>query len=197
MGNAQALRRKRVFGVAEGQKQIHVDAFKYASLSKPVCMRTSRRSSGERTQAGLLLPFRVKATGRCLLRSSPCLYIDIDNGEIAIHRPSKAMARGFILREMVPKKAQRRVKIPVYQRLLNNEFTNVASNKCTKQAALTYILHDNPVFLSVPPNSPYHAQIQAIADAALPPTPLIHCPQSYIGLGLPGEIPLPPKPRNV
>jgi hypothetical protein len=73
---------------------------------------------------------------------------------------------------MATKKAQRRVKIPIYQRLLNNEFTSIASNKCTKQAALTYILHGNPVYLSVPPNSPYRAQIQAIANAVLPPIPV-------------------------
>jgi hypothetical protein len=72
---------------------------------------------------------------------------------------------------MATKKNKRRAK-PVYQRLLNNEFTNVASNKCTKQAALTYILHANPVYLQVPPYSPYRAQIQAIANAAHPPIPV-------------------------
>jgi hypothetical protein len=74
---------------------------------------------------------------------------------------------------MATKKAQRRVKIPVYQRSLNNEFTNIASNKCTKQAAFTYILHGNPVHLRVPPDSPYRAQIEAIANAALPPIPIV------------------------
>jgi hypothetical protein len=83
------------------------------------------------------------------------------------------MAReGLFLEKMATKKAQRRVKIPVYQRLLNNEFTNIASNKCTKQAALTYILRSNPVYLVVPPHSPYRAQVQAIANAAVPPIPV-------------------------
>jgi hypothetical protein len=72
---------------------------------------------------------------------------------------------------MAPKKAPRR-NIPVYRRSLNNEFTNIASNKCTKQAALTHILHGNPVYLEVPPDSPYRAQIEAIANAALPPIPV-------------------------
>jgi hypothetical protein len=73
---------------------------------------------------------------------------------------------------MVTKKAQPRVKNPAYQRLLDKGYTNIASNKCTKQAASTYILRDNPVDLQVPPNSPYRAQIQAIANAALLPIPV-------------------------
>jgi hypothetical protein len=73
---------------------------------------------------------------------------------------------------MATKKAPRR-KIPVYRRSLNNEFTNIASNKCTQQAALTYVLHGNPVYLEVPPDSPYRAQIEAIANAALPPIPIV------------------------
>jgi hypothetical protein len=73
---------------------------------------------------------------------------------------------------MPTKKAKRSIKIPVYQKLLDNEFTNVVSNKCTKQAALAYILHDNPVYLQVSSNSSYRVQIQAIADAARPSIPI-------------------------
>jgi hypothetical protein len=45
--------------------------------------------------------------------------------------------------------------------------------KVAKQAALAYILHGNPVHLQVPPDSPYRAQIEANANAALPPIPIV------------------------
>jgi hypothetical protein len=74
---------------------------------------------------------------------------------------------------MATKKDQRPAKTLAYRRLLNSEFTNIASNKCTKQAALTYILHGYRVNVRVPPHAPYRAQIEAIANAAHPPIPIV------------------------
>jgi hypothetical protein len=98
---------------------------------------------------------------------------------------------------MAPKEKQRRRKVPVYQRSLDSQFTNIASNKCTKQAALTYILHGAPVFLAVAPHLPYRAQIQAIANAAVPRIPIVSLSAELERSGSPKGNTFAYKPRNV
>jgi hypothetical protein len=69
---------------------------------------------------------------------------------------------------MAPKKKRRHK----FQIQLENLFWCVDAKKCSREAALQYLLANNPVGVSIPQNTSYHAQTKIITARAKLPIPI-------------------------
>ena len=61
---------------------------------------------------------------------------------------------------------------PKFQDQLERLFSCIVAERCLREAALHYPLVDNPVSVSIPPNTSYLAQIEIIASSASLPIPI-------------------------